>query len=223
MSSSTLPASRLSRIAQARQLAMQEAAPLAGGLVEPWIAQSWQRCLAQGLRPQERVAFEAVSAAVHAPGLGGQPHADAGRAPHPQAARRRPGRHALLRHPHQPRRRGGRRGRPHRPQRPACRRHHPRRGRPVGEQRGHHRHRCGAARTAAGLAAPRRTLLPGHLGLQLRRLAVVRPRRPLRRHAGPHRRRSRGAPGTQPPGHALGAAASKTRCCCSARTACCCA
>jgi len=58
------PVSRLARIAQARQLALQEAAPLAGGLVEPWIAQSWQRCLARGLRPQERVNFEAVSAAV---------------------------------------------------------------------------------------------------------------------------------------------------------------
>ena len=58
------PASRLARIAQARQLAMHEAAPLAGGLVEPWIAQSWQRCLAQGLQPQQRVNFDAVSAAA---------------------------------------------------------------------------------------------------------------------------------------------------------------
>lgn len=56
------PVSRLARIAQARQLAMHEAAPLAGGLVEPWIAQSWQRCLAQGLRPEQRVGFDAVSA-----------------------------------------------------------------------------------------------------------------------------------------------------------------
>ncbi len=61
---STQPVSRLARIAQARQLAMQEASPLAGGLVEPWIAQSWQRCLALGLRPQERVNFEAVTPAV---------------------------------------------------------------------------------------------------------------------------------------------------------------
>lgn len=58
------PASRLTRIAQARQLAMQESSPLAGGLVEPWIAQSWQRCLARGMRPQERVNFEAVSTTV---------------------------------------------------------------------------------------------------------------------------------------------------------------
>ncbi|PHM21269.1 MAG: histidine kinase [Curvibacter sp. PD_MW3] len=62
VSSSTLPASRLSRIAQARQLALHDAAPLPGGLVEPWIVRSWQRCLAQGQRPGERVAFESVSA-----------------------------------------------------------------------------------------------------------------------------------------------------------------
>ncbi len=55
---------RLARIAQARQLVMQEERPLAGGLVEPWIAQSWQRCLAHGLSPQQRVSFEAVSAAT---------------------------------------------------------------------------------------------------------------------------------------------------------------
>ncbi|MDP3699397.1 MAG: helix-turn-helix domain-containing protein [Hylemonella sp.] len=58
------PPTRLARIAQARQLALQDATPLAGGLVEPWIAQSWQRCLAQGLRPQDHVSFESVSASV---------------------------------------------------------------------------------------------------------------------------------------------------------------
>lgn len=62
MPASLLSASRLSRIAQARQLALHDAAPLPGGLVEPWIARSWQRCLAQGQRPSDRVAFEAVSA-----------------------------------------------------------------------------------------------------------------------------------------------------------------
>lgn len=55
------PLSRLARIAQARQLAMKDGTPMAGGLVEPWIAQSWQRCLSQGLRPQQAVHFEAVS------------------------------------------------------------------------------------------------------------------------------------------------------------------
>ncbi len=58
---STLATPRLNRIAQARQLALQDAAPLPGGLVEPWIARSWQRCLAQGQRPGDRVSFEAVS------------------------------------------------------------------------------------------------------------------------------------------------------------------
>ena len=60
----TPPLSRLARIAQARQLAMKDGTPLAGGLVEPWIAQSWQRCLNQGLRPQQSVHFEAVSTGV---------------------------------------------------------------------------------------------------------------------------------------------------------------
>lgn len=66
MLSSSMPssASRLARIAQARQLAMREAAPLAGGLVAPWIAQSWQRCLAQGRRPDEHISFDPVSAAA---------------------------------------------------------------------------------------------------------------------------------------------------------------
>ena len=54
--------SRLARINQARHLSMQEGSVLAGGLVEPWIAQSWQRCLAQGLQPQQPVHFDAVSA-----------------------------------------------------------------------------------------------------------------------------------------------------------------
>lgn len=61
---SSQPASRLARIAQARQLAMVEAAPAAATLVEPWILQSWQRCLARGLRPQDRVNFDAVSGNV---------------------------------------------------------------------------------------------------------------------------------------------------------------
>ena len=30
--------------------------------IEPWLARSWQRCLAAGLRPQQRVVFDAVSA-----------------------------------------------------------------------------------------------------------------------------------------------------------------
>lgn len=61
---STPPVSRLARIAQARHLVMQESSSLAAGLVEPWIAQSWQRCLSRGLRPQDPVSFEAVSTSV---------------------------------------------------------------------------------------------------------------------------------------------------------------
>jgi transcriptional regulator of acetoin/glycerol metabolism len=53
---------RLLRIAQARQQALQQTgAP--DGLVEPWIARSWERCLALGLAPTQRVAFAAVSGA----------------------------------------------------------------------------------------------------------------------------------------------------------------
>jgi transcriptional regulator of acetoin/glycerol metabolism len=63
-SPATPPVSRMARIARARQLAMLDGTPLAGGLVEPWIAQSWQRCLTQGLRPQQPVHFEAVTANV---------------------------------------------------------------------------------------------------------------------------------------------------------------
>ncbi|MCA3238315.1 MAG: helix-turn-helix domain-containing protein [Curvibacter sp.] len=56
--------SRLARIGRARQLSIHEGSALADGLVEPWIAQSWQRCLAQGLRPDQRVHFDAVSPAM---------------------------------------------------------------------------------------------------------------------------------------------------------------
>lgn len=55
------PHSRLQRIARARQMVLHESSPIAVDLVEPWIAQSWQRCLHQGQRPEQRVAFEAVS------------------------------------------------------------------------------------------------------------------------------------------------------------------
>jgi transcriptional regulator of acetoin/glycerol metabolism len=64
MNTAPLATQRLARIAQARRLAMQDASPAAATLVEPWIVQSWQRCLAQGRRPQERIAFDVVSAAA---------------------------------------------------------------------------------------------------------------------------------------------------------------
>lgn len=49
-------------IAQARQALLADGATPVRAEVEPWIARSWQRCLAQGLRPHHRVAFDAVSA-----------------------------------------------------------------------------------------------------------------------------------------------------------------
>jgi sigma-54 dependent transcriptional regulator, acetoin dehydrogenase operon transcriptional activator AcoR len=56
------PAHRHALIAQARQtLLVDGEAPLRAE-VEPWIARSWQRCLAQGMDPTQRVVFEAVSA-----------------------------------------------------------------------------------------------------------------------------------------------------------------
>jgi transcriptional regulator of acetoin/glycerol metabolism len=53
---------RLLRIAQARHQALQQAGTPSSALVESWIARSWQRCLALGLAPTQRVAFNAVSA-----------------------------------------------------------------------------------------------------------------------------------------------------------------
>lgn len=55
---------RQSLIAQARQALLAEGAVPARAEVEPWIARSWQRCLASGLQPSQRVAFDLVSAAA---------------------------------------------------------------------------------------------------------------------------------------------------------------
>jgi transcriptional regulator of acetoin/glycerol metabolism len=54
-------ASRLERIDQARQAALVDLKSAHTGLVEPWIEQSWQRCLSRGQRTSDRVVFEAVS------------------------------------------------------------------------------------------------------------------------------------------------------------------
>ncbi len=51
----------MERIAQARQLALIDAPCATNGLVEPWIEQSWQRCLSQGHRPEHQLNFEAAS------------------------------------------------------------------------------------------------------------------------------------------------------------------
>lgn len=62
MSLPTDPTTRLARIQQARQQAMAGASPVTNGLVAPWIEQSWQRCLAQGQRPDQPVHFNTVTA-----------------------------------------------------------------------------------------------------------------------------------------------------------------
>ncbi|MFD1711406.1 helix-turn-helix domain-containing protein [Ottowia flava] len=62
-------AHRLQQIALARQQALGGTASATDALVDAWfdrawLARSWQRCLAQGQRPAESVAFATVSAAV---------------------------------------------------------------------------------------------------------------------------------------------------------------
>jgi len=57
------PSTRLDAIARARAAVMHEGAP-AAPWVAPWIASSWQRCLALGQRPQQRVGFDVVTAAA---------------------------------------------------------------------------------------------------------------------------------------------------------------
>jgi transcriptional regulator of acetoin/glycerol metabolism len=61
-SSAPIATHRHTQIAQARQALLAHGAVPARAQVEPWIARSWQRCLAQGLRPSQRVVFDAVSA-----------------------------------------------------------------------------------------------------------------------------------------------------------------
>lgn len=53
---------RLARIEQARHLGLRQAATPDPALLDPWIARSWQRCLALGLAPTQRLTFDAVSA-----------------------------------------------------------------------------------------------------------------------------------------------------------------
>lgn len=58
------PLARLDGIARARRALLAGDAHGAGELVAPWIARSWQRCLALGHAPQRRVAFDALPAAA---------------------------------------------------------------------------------------------------------------------------------------------------------------
>jgi sigma-54 dependent transcriptional regulator, acetoin dehydrogenase operon transcriptional activator AcoR len=52
---------RLRHIQNARQALLHDGQPAIGQLTSPWIAQSWQRCLDNGLRPHQAVSFDMVS------------------------------------------------------------------------------------------------------------------------------------------------------------------
>lgn len=58
------PQHRLEHIAQARRAVMHGEHNTAAQYVQPWIAQSWQRCLAAGHRPDARISFDPVSTAL---------------------------------------------------------------------------------------------------------------------------------------------------------------
>ncbi|MCZ4315241.1 histidine kinase [Comamonadaceae bacterium G21597-S1] len=58
------PLARLDGITRARRRMLVEGAADAGTLIAPWIARSWQRCLALGHAPQERVGFDPLPAAA---------------------------------------------------------------------------------------------------------------------------------------------------------------
>ncbi len=58
------PLARLDGIARARRALLSDRVAGAPGLVEPWIARSWQRCLALGHQPRNRLAFDALSVAA---------------------------------------------------------------------------------------------------------------------------------------------------------------
>ncbi|MEO7937221.1 MAG: helix-turn-helix domain-containing protein [Burkholderiaceae bacterium] len=57
------PLARQDRIAHARQRLLTDRVPGPTSLIEPWIARSWERCLALGHTPSQRVGFDAVSSA----------------------------------------------------------------------------------------------------------------------------------------------------------------
>lgn len=58
-----LPPQRTDHIALARRAVLSQGQAPVGVAVEPWILRSWQRCLAQGQRPDQPVVFDAVTAA----------------------------------------------------------------------------------------------------------------------------------------------------------------
>ena len=62
VAASTALASRQTLITQARHTLLATGAAPPPTQIEPWIARSWQRCLARGLAPAEPIVFDAVSA-----------------------------------------------------------------------------------------------------------------------------------------------------------------
>jgi transcriptional regulator of acetoin/glycerol metabolism len=55
---------RLEGIARARRTLLTQRAPDAAGLIEPWIARSWQRCLGMGQQPRQPVFFDMLPRAA---------------------------------------------------------------------------------------------------------------------------------------------------------------
>ncbi len=55
------PIARLDAIAHARQVAIEDRAPLPSGWIAPWVERSWQRCLRLGLAPQRPFVFDTVT------------------------------------------------------------------------------------------------------------------------------------------------------------------
>jgi transcriptional regulator of acetoin/glycerol metabolism len=51
---------RLRQIDLARRAVLHDGQALAGNLAQPWIARSWQRCLANGQRPDQPVSFDVI-------------------------------------------------------------------------------------------------------------------------------------------------------------------
>lgn len=58
------PTDRQGAIAQARRALLHGAADTPGALIQPWIAQSWQRCVERGQQPGDRVGFDVVTRAA---------------------------------------------------------------------------------------------------------------------------------------------------------------
>lgn len=59
----TQPQARLARIEQARRAVLHEHHAPPSGSIAPWIERSWQRCLALGLQPGQRVGFDVLTSA----------------------------------------------------------------------------------------------------------------------------------------------------------------